>query len=229
MIPRQKELFKHIVEEYVKTAQPVGSKLVVEKFKMDVSPATIRNDMAELEYQELIKQPHTSAGRIPTEYGYRYYVENFVELKKTENTENAEKTQKSQSFQKNSESPVLAGDIKEKAKEIAEESGLAVFIGHGSQDVYYTGLSNLFSQPEFQDLNLISSVSEVLDHLDEVMDNMFDEVSEIEIKIGSDNPFSENCSVIMKKNEDVLIGILGPARMDYQKNIDLINLINEII
>lgn len=238
MNSRQKELFRHIVEEYVKTAQPVGSKLVVEKFNLDISPATVRNDMAELEHQGLIHSPHTSAGRMPTEYGYRYYVENFVDFKKKlANTEDTEKksedteNKKSQSSQKNSESSVIAGkDVKNVARKIAQKSGLAVFVGHGPQDIYYTGLSNLFSQPEFQDLDLIFNMSNVLDHLDEMIKEMYDDFSnDLEIRIGENNPFNNNCSSIIIKRDDELIGLIGPMRMDYQKNIDLIKLINEII
>jgi transcriptional regulator of heat shock response len=212
MLPRQKELFKLILEEYVKTAQPVGSKLVVEKFNLDISPATVRNDMAELEEQDLIYQPHTSAGRIPTEYGYKYYIQNFVNLDK-----------------KNNKIKLTERDIRENAKKIAEESGLAIFIGFGAQDVYYTGLANLFSQPEFQNLNLVFDVTRVLDHLDEVMKNVYNSVSRIEIKIGDENPFDKNCSAIMIKSKNVLFGILGPTRMDYQKNVEFINLVKELL
>jgi heat shock gene repressor HrcA len=88
MLPRQKDIFNNIVQEYIKTAQPVGSKLIVDKYHTDVSPATVRNDMAELEDQGLVFQPHISAGRIPTEYGYKYFVENYVNL----NLRLAEKT-----------------------------------------------------------------------------------------------------------------------------------------
>jgi len=77
---RQKELLKTIVEEYVKTARPVGSKSLCKKFKC--SSATIRNDMAMLEDLGYLEKTHISSGRIPSEYGYRYYVDNLMEPKK---------------------------------------------------------------------------------------------------------------------------------------------------
>ena len=72
---RRKQLLRHIVEEYVETAQPVGSRTLVDKYELPLSPATIRNEMAALEDEGLVAQPHTSAGRVPTDSGYRYYVE----------------------------------------------------------------------------------------------------------------------------------------------------------
>ena len=77
---RQKELLKTIVEEYVKTARPVGSKALCKKFKC--SSATIRNDMAMLEELNYLEKTHISSGRIPSEEGYRYYVDNLMEPKK---------------------------------------------------------------------------------------------------------------------------------------------------
>ncbi len=77
---RQKELLREIVEEYIKTARPVGSKSLCKKFKC--SSATIRNDMAELENLGYLEKTHISSGRIPSEMGYRYYVDNLMEPKK---------------------------------------------------------------------------------------------------------------------------------------------------
>lgn len=72
---RRQRLLQLIIDEYVTTAQPVGSTAIVEKYGLPVSPATIRNEMGRLEDEGYIAQPHTSAGRVPTDQGYRYYVE----------------------------------------------------------------------------------------------------------------------------------------------------------
>ena len=80
LISIDKELLKTIVEEYVKTARPVGSKALCKKFKC--SSATIRNDMAMLEELNYLEKTHISSGRIPSEEGYRYYVDNLMEPKK---------------------------------------------------------------------------------------------------------------------------------------------------
>jgi heat-inducible transcriptional repressor len=76
---RQREILRRVVEEYVETGQPVGSKSLVERAGMSVSASTVRHELAELEYRGLLTHPHTSAGRVPTERGYRYYVDRLLE------------------------------------------------------------------------------------------------------------------------------------------------------
>ena len=76
---RQASVLRAIVEEYVETAQPVGSQTVARASDLGVSSATIRNDMTVLEREGYIAQPHTSAGRIPTDQGYRYFVDHFTQ------------------------------------------------------------------------------------------------------------------------------------------------------
>src|SRR5580765_8543301 len=75
LTPRRERILRHIVQEYVALAQPVPSDLIARKYEAELSPATVRNDMAALEEAGLITHPHTSAGRVPTDRGYRYFVE----------------------------------------------------------------------------------------------------------------------------------------------------------
>ena len=76
---RRREILRRVVEEHVATGQPVGSKSLVERAGMDVSSSTVRSELAELETLGLLTHPHTSAGRVPTEQGYRVYAEQLVE------------------------------------------------------------------------------------------------------------------------------------------------------
>jgi heat-inducible transcriptional repressor len=78
---RKSEILNNIVSEYIKTGKPVGSSSIVRKYRLNVSPATVRNEMAELEKLGYIYQPHTSAGRMPTSKGYRYFVESILKNK----------------------------------------------------------------------------------------------------------------------------------------------------
>src|SRR6266496_2903919 len=78
LTPRQRELLARVVEEYVATGQPVGSKHLVERAGLNVSPSTVRNELAELESRGLLSHPHTSAGRVPTEQGYRFYADELL-------------------------------------------------------------------------------------------------------------------------------------------------------
>jgi heat-inducible transcriptional repressor len=81
LTPRQREILRRVVEDYVQTGQPVGSKHLVERSALSVSPSTVRNDLAELESHGLLTHPHTSAGRVPTEHGYRFYVDTLLQQK----------------------------------------------------------------------------------------------------------------------------------------------------
>jgi transcriptional regulator of heat shock response len=221
MADRKNNLLKMIIEEYIRSAMPVSSGLINEKYLPRVSSATIRNDMAELEEAGLIYQPHTSAGRVPTLAGYQYYLDNFVFDSEIHGPAKEELEKLSGKIFNNR---LGAKDL---AKTLAEISSATVLVGFSPRDVYYTGISNLFRQPEFSQYNFVYSMSQIIDHLDEVMSRIFDQIDkEIKIWLGSDNPFGEMSSVILSKitldKQKILLGILGPNRMDYQKNIGLI-------
>ena len=76
---REKKILQHLINHYVQTADPVGSRVIAQKYRMGLSPATIRNTMQDLEELGLIQQPHTSAGRIPTDSGYRVFVDMLLQ------------------------------------------------------------------------------------------------------------------------------------------------------
>jgi len=79
MLPeRRRQILNIVIQEYVQTAQPVGSNSIVKQYELGVSTATIRNDLAVLEKEGLLTHPHTSAGRIPTDAGYRYFVQHLI-------------------------------------------------------------------------------------------------------------------------------------------------------
>lgn len=230
MNERLQYLLSLIVDEYTTTAQPVGSKAIAERGKLDVSSATIRNDMAELEERGYIFQPHTSAGRVPTEKGYTYYVENFIKSDVAPTKAQQQQLAKSAAAY----SVYQPEAIKAIAKTVAELADSAVFVGFGQMNVYYTGISNLFSQPEFSQQNLVQSMSQVIDHLDQVMVNLFtDSTDQLQILLGNRNPFGRDCGTVIvryqaKKNIG-MIGILGPVRMDYQRNVSVLRHAGELI
>jgi len=229
MNERQKNLLKTIVSNYIKTAEPVSSKSIAESGLFDLSPATIRNEMVELEDQGYIYHPHTSAGRIPSEKGYQFYIENFLgepKLSKKEQEMLDLTSKKFDEFQ-----PSL---VKEMAKSIVEFSDNAVFIAFSDRDFYYTGLSNLFSQPEFTQHQLVYHLTKVVEHLDQVIEKIFQSCDdEVRIMIGRDNPFAKDCSSVMTRYQNEqgngVIGILGPLRMDYQNNLSLVKYTQKLI
>lgn len=206
---RKEQLLEYLIREYVQTAEPIGSGVLVEKYNLGVSSATTRNDLVELEKEGLILQPHTSAGRIPTEKGFLYFVDNFLKEKELEE-EKIEQLQETI-------------DAKNLAKILAKISTETILVAFNRNDIYYTGISNLFKKPEFKDQNIIVNISDVIDRLDEVVPEIYDEIhEEPKILLGEANPFGKECASILVKNNNILIGILGLMRMDYEENLTLI-------
>lgn len=225
---RSQQIFTAIINEYLKTALPVGSKAVQEFLQLDISPATIRNDMAELEAAGYIYSPHTSAGRVPTEEGYRY----FAHLVAANNLPNSKEAKTITALLSNDAD--LKTSLKTTAKALADWSANGVFMASGRNDLYYTGLSNLFSQPEFSNSALRVSVATVIDHLDVRVAKLYDQLDDgVQVLIGSENPLGHDCSIIFSRYRrggiNGIIGVLGPMRMDYQNNIQRISLIHNII
>ena len=78
---RKKRILKAIIQEHILTAEPIGSRTLARNYELGVSSATVRNEMADLEEMGYLEQPHTSAGRIPSDQGYRFYVDVLMEHK----------------------------------------------------------------------------------------------------------------------------------------------------
>ncbi len=216
MDDRQKQLLTFVVEDVIETGEPVGSQYLVESHRLNVSPATIRNWFAELETDGFLFQPHTSAGRVPTEKGYQFYLEDLMEEMPLSKRE-------AQELRK-------AHDLKSFAKRVAELSENAVLIGFDDADTFYTGLSHLFAQPEFHDWNRIVTLGAMLDHLDDVLHHIrrttYDEPTAF---IGNDCPFDNGCgSMMLTLADGTLVGLLGPMRMDYQQGMAILKFAKEI-
>ncbi len=224
---RQKELLSELVKSYIKQAEPVGSRALEKKLK--VSSATIRHEMAKLEQDGYLYQPHTSAGRMPTARAYQYYVDNCLQPQEPSEGEKKALQNLQQEFQKNTEQ-----FLKSLAKLMAEFSGQAVVVGFSKNDIYYTGLSNLFSQPEFAHIDMVQSMSRIIDHLDEVMEKFYKQLQEsVEIHIGEHNPFGNECATVitsyMLPQGKNIFGFLGPWRMNYAGNVGRLNYVRRFI
>lgn len=227
MNERQQKLLKVIVEEYVAAAQPVGSLEIAKKYFSDLSPATIRNEMAELEEAGLIAQPYTSAGRMPTAAGYREFIKLFL-------ADGAEIASRDKKFLDEVELSLDDAAIKSLAKAIAEICDRAVVVAFSSNDLYYTGISHLFRQPEFASAGWAYSMSEVIDGLEKILSKIyFTAAREPQILVGDDNPFGDMAASVTAKCEfgqrEILLAILSPLRLDYQRTLDIVKYAQEKI
>lgn len=228
MDPRKELILKAIVEEYIATAEPVASKALVERHGLDVSSATIRNEMAELEVDGFIRQPHTSAGRVPTEEGYSYYIARFAkpEMKK----ENARRLREVADEADDGEET-----MRSLAKELTRLSGDMAIAAFGPDRNYYTGMGSLLAKPDFQNLDLVRTMTAMLDRFDEVVEGVFAQLHDVpQVMIGAENPFGKDTAAVVVKcrlpNGRVgLIGLIGPTRMNYPQNLGLIEEVIDIL
>ena len=215
---RKLQFLEAVIREYVSTAEPVGSGRLAEIFDFRISPATIRLDLAELEAEGFLTHPHTSAGRIPTEKGYRLFIEKFIST--TEWNPARAAVQKMEQVRND-----LEDCVRYAARLLTEATGEVALASAGPEHVFYTGLANLFAKPEFQNPLQVIAVSELLDRVDDVInDYMHRSNGEPLVYVGSENPFGSQCSTILVKIQiaprlEGLLGIVGPMRMDYQHNV----------
>lgn len=237
---RRESILQLIIEDYIETAQPVGSKQLIDRHKLDVSSATIRHEMAELEQEGYLHQPHISAGRVPTERAYLYYLQHVVEPKKERiETEDfmSSRSETGSQILPEIQSWTLQDDeiiLKMYAKRLAELSGETVVVATESHARYYIGVSNLFQKPDFEDLELLRSLSTFFDQFDEVMARIYEDVEdEPVVYIGSSNPFGDAMSTILIHYElrrlQGLLGLVGPLRMNYGRNVALLERARELM
>ena len=215
---RQGEVLNRIVQEYIALAQPVSSQLLGKKHKLGVSPATIRNEMQELTDQGYLFQPYTSAGRVPTDKGYRFFVDEL--LGKDWLLDQVEQlvAQPGRAIRDPFEF------VKEATKFLAvESSDLALGYLADEKIFWKEGWQDIFEEPEFSEPGLAASFARMIEDFEENIEEMF--LPEIKIYIGKENPISKNedFSILTSGFDGGLFAILGPKRMSYDKNIELLN------
>jgi len=219
MNERQALILKTIIQEYIKTGLPVSSQAIVDNYQLAVSSATIRNEMAELESDGLIAQPHTSAGRLPTPAAFKWYARDLSAVKP-----DARESKILDTVLR----PGVDCDCKLLAKTLAGLSDAAAFWAKHRHHIYYTGLTNLLTQPEFASQSLVGSISAVIDSLDDIVNDYFDHMTDHPtILVGGEGPFGDFCSSVLWKYQtadgEAAFGILGPLRMDYSRNLGLLS------
>ena len=222
MTDRQIKLLSAIVEQYAEVASPVGSSLLAKVFS--VSSATIRTEMAELERLGFIAQPHTSAGRVPTDKGYRYYVNNITESGDTELPERRGEKALATRVAGGGAPERMIRNAVDTLVELTHNLGLATI---GNQ-LYMSGLSNLFGQPEFINGMQVKQVARLLDDLEPWLREAAPN-EPLSVYIGQENPIgrSAGCSLVISRfrspfSDRSYIGTLGPTRQSYRDVMTLV-------
>jgi heat-inducible transcriptional repressor len=222
MTERQQSILNAIVEQFAEVASPVGSSLLAKVF--NVSSATIRAEMAELERLGFIMQPHTSSGRVPTDKGYRFYVNNLSEKHANSLSERRGERALSTRVQNAGEPERVIRNAVDTLVELTHNLGLATI---GSQ-LYMSGLSNLFGQPEFINGVQVQQVAQLLDNLEPWLREAAPN-EPLSVYIGQENPIGRTagCSLIISRfrspfSDRSYVGTLGPTRQSYRDVMTLV-------
>lgn len=219
MDARKERLLKLVIENYIETAEPVGSKFLVSEEKLDVSGATVRNEMRDLESAGYLIQPHTSAGRIPTEAGYRYYVQKLI---------GAVAVKKSDIHRLEG---IGADGIKALGRYVADQTDSAVIIAMNQNSVYYTGISYLFAQPEFRDYAHTVRMSEMFDHCEDHIGDVYAalQTEATRVLIGQENPLGTACTLFAARlPQGKLFAVMAPLRTAYARTLQLIEAVRAV-
>lgn len=226
MEERHQTILHGLVEEYIRTGEPVGSAFLKEALHLDISPATIRNILRNLEETGFITQPHTSAGRIPTDAGYRHYVDYADGQPFTEK----QVRQLAASYRKlQAAKPGLHHGLPRMLAELSHALALTGRLPSG--DVSQSGLREVVQQPDSE---------EVIQEVSTVVDNIYDYLGALaelnhddtDVFIGQENPVveAEHTSMIVRTvttpdDQKVVLMIVGPKRMPYTRNVSLLDTI----
>lgn len=225
MTERQAKILAAIIEQYAELAAPVGSVLLAKLF--DASSATIRSEMAKLEEMGYLTAPHTSAGRIPTDKGYRLYVNSLVEGQDIRRGAEDNRTTRAIAARvsgSNRADHAIRSAV-DSLVELTHNLGLATI---GDQ-LYLSGLGNLFAQPEFVSGEHVRDVARLLDNLEPWLREAAPN-EPLNVFIGNENPIGRNTgvSLIVSRfrspySDRSYIGVLGPTRQSYARVMGLVS------
>ncbi|KKR44906.1 hypothetical protein A2434_00545 [Candidatus Woesebacteria bacterium RIFOXYC1_FULL_41_14] len=234
---RQTQILKTIIDEYIATAEPVGSEALDKKYNLGVSPATIRNEMVSLTKLNFLKQPHASAGRIPTPVAMKFYINQLMEEKQMSIVDEVKAKEE-------------VWDSRDDLDELMDEATHALASRTKSLSVaaikdkkdrfWYAGHSYVFQNPEFSDVLTCQNLFSVFEELDD-LDRLFfgyESTSPLEVLFGEElgipglaptGIVSTHFNIRGKKGA---LGVIGPARANYGTVIPILryfgNLIEEV-
>lgn len=233
---RQKDILEAVVNEYIKTALPISSDFLKNEGCFDVSPATIRLELAELATKGFLEKPYISGGRVPTDKGYRFFVNEVLE--KTEQ-EKIKLKKIRESFCLTEQFENSFKFFQEVAKELADfSSNLSVVFSDELNITVKDGWETVAQAPEFSHIDYFKNFAALVRDFENRIKGMnFTSGKTLKIYIGKESPFrNKNFSIIIgqekigkRSKNKAIFAILGPKRMDFKKNIFLMNSLFKIL
>ncbi len=229
---RQKALLKAIIEEYIEGAEPIGSEVIERKHNLGVSPATIRIEMSKLTEAGFLRQPHTSAGRVPTSMGFKLYVSELMKEKALPVT--AEVSIKEKLWQERYQREKL---LKEAVAALANRCAMLGLAIDDEGLVCYAGAANILDWPEFYDIDVTRFVLGLFDEnpqLQEIIGRA--QGSEpIHILFGEDMEFEylKTTSFVFTRygaeEKHGVLGVIGPARMNFAQVLPYVKYVRDLV
>lgn len=230
---RQVQILKNLIEEYVETAEPVGSETLEKKHNLSASPATIRNEMVRLSELGYLKKPHTSAGRIPTSQAMKFYVTQLMKEKVLSTAEEVALKERVWDYRGAAQRCLRAV-----TRSLAEKTGTLAVATTSEGDVYAAGYANILEMPEFYDIDVTRGLLEAIDEF-EGLRSLFAPVmndEDIAILLGEElepklhGPYG----FVFTKYETPMhlqgeIGIIGPTRLNYMSIIPTVRYFGDLI
>jgi len=229
---RRRQVLSRTISKYIKDALPVSSGDIAPDF--DLSSATIRSIFAQLEEEGFLTHPYTSGGRMPTNKGYRYYVDFLISQMDLLEDE------KARIIKEYKKEIRRLDDVLENTSEvisvITHYAGIVSFL-EWQHKFFYKGISHILEQPEFQSFEKIRLLLRMIEDKQGLLDIINRDFSgKIKVYIGSELgcPGMENCSLIvssynLKDKPSGRIAVLGPARMEYNHTIPRLEYISEVL
>lgn len=230
---RQKELLSAIIQEYVESAEPVGSEGLAQKYNLGVSPATLRNEMAVLTEAGFLQKPHVSAGRIPTDFGFRFYIKNLMQEQEIPVVNEVAIKQRVWANRHDPERMLQSA-----VKSLADESQNLSLAATNEGRVYAAGAVHVLRHPEFYDIDLTRAVLHLLDQFDLIIE-IFSKLppeQELGILLGEEMGLSSMspCGLVftrfsLPRGVQGEIGVLGPVRLEYPRVVPLVRYFGELM
>lgn len=233
---RQQSILDAVIREYVLRPEPVASEALVRKHRLPYSPATVRSELQTLEDSGYLTQPHTSAGRTPTDKGYRFFIHRMEQGEPEAITGREERALASV---RTIDDPFEF--VKQASRILAELTRSAVIAGLPEDDLFYkAGIGEAMQDPEFAEAPSLQGFSLLLDELDDAVDLIFKEFVAAtprapRIFIGRENPIpaARPYGMIIAAcdtpfHREGVVVVIGPKRMDYRRNISLLGAFQEL-
>ncbi|MBI4100596.1 DeoR family transcriptional regulator [Candidatus Microgenomates bacterium] len=231
---RQSQLLKAIIEEYIESAEAVGSETIEKKYpKLGISPATIRNEMVKLTEAGFLKKLHSSAGRVPTPVGLKFYIRELMKTKEVSVREEVAVKEKVWNYRHS-----LNKLLREATHLLAEKTKTLALATNSEGDLFASGMANVLAMPEFYDINLTKNLLFMLDRVD-FWENLFAQAIEseepIHILLGEElGEFLGSCGFVYSHYQagskySGAIGVVGPVRLDYPYIIPTVRYFGDLI